>query len=293
MTQPSEAREEMLENLRPRGVGEILDAAVALYRARFGALVRLTVLVVVPVQLLNVLITLSTRPDDVTFGATGPTPVYDDGRAFWVPLAGTIVMNVVLVLSTAFATAAVLHLVADEYLGGPATGNTSAQLALRRLPAVLGLGALVSIVVILATFLCVVPGVFLQVAWVVAMPALLLEDQRIGGALSRSMALTKRRWWQCFAVHYVGSILTAVVTFALTLAVVGAIHVAVEGTEALAIGQGVAGAITSTLTTPFAAAAIIVLYFDLRVRAEGFDIQMALREIDRSRAATAATGAPA
>jgi glycerophosphoryl diester phosphodiesterase family protein len=277
----------VLENLRPRGVGEILDAAVALYRARFGPLVRLTVLVVLPVQLLNVLITLSTRPEDVTFGATGPTPVYDSSRAFWVPLAGTVVMNVVLVLSTAFATAAVMQLVADTYLDGPTTGTASAHLALRRLPAVLGLGAVVSIVVILATFLCVLPGVFLQVAWVVAMPALLLENKRIGEALGRSLQLTKRRWWQCFAVHYVGSILTAVVTFALTLAVVGGIHVAVHGTEALAIAQGVAGAITATLTTPFVAAAIIVLYFDLRVRAEGFDIQMALRDMDRRRAGAA------
>jgi hypothetical protein len=290
VTQRSEAREDMLENLRPRGVGEILDAAVALYRARFGALVRLTVLVVLPVQLLNVLITLSTRPDDVTLGATGPTPVYDSSRAFWVPLAGTVVMNLVLVLSTAFATAAVMQLVADTYLDGPTNGRASAHLALRRLPAVLGLGLAVSIIVILATFLCVIPGIYLQVAWVVAMPALLLEDKRIGEALSRSMALTKRRWWQCFGVHYVGSILTAVVTFALTLAVVGVIHVAVHGTGALAIGEGIAGAITSTLTTPFVAAAIIVLYFDLRVRAEGFDIQMALRDMDRNRAAA---GAPA
>jgi hypothetical protein len=275
----------MLENLRPRGVGEILDAAVVLYRARFGALVRLTVLVVLPVQLLNVLITLSTRPEDVTLGATGPAPVYDSSRAFWVPLAGTVVMNLVLVLSTAFATAAVMHLVADTYLGGPATGSESAHLALRRLPAVLGLGVTVSVLVIIATFMCVLPGVFLQVAWVVAMPALLLEHKSIGQALSRSMALTKRRWWQCFAVHYVGSILTALITFTLTLAVVGAVHVAVHGTEALAIAQGVAGAITSTLTTPFVAAAIIVLYFDLRVRGEGFDVQMALRDIDRRRAA--------
>jgi len=47
----------VLANLRPRGVGETLDAAVALYRSRFGALVRITALVVIPVQMLNVLVT--------------------------------------------------------------------------------------------------------------------------------------------------------------------------------------------------------------------------------------------
>jgi hypothetical protein len=275
----------MLENLRPRGVGEILDAAVALYRARFASLVRLSAMVVIPVQLLNVLITLSTRPNDVTFGATGPTPTYSTREAFWVPLAGTIVMNIVVVLSTAFATAAVMRLVADTYLGTPTTGSNSAQLALRRWGAVLGLAIITSVVVIAGTFACVIPGVFLQVAWVVAMPALLLEDKRIGQALHRSLELTKRRWWSCFAVHYVGSILTGVVTFALTLLITAGIHFAVHGTAALAVAQGFSGAITGALTTPFVAAAIIVLYFDLRVRAEGFDIQMALRDMDLARAA--------
>jgi hypothetical protein len=275
----------MLENLRPRGVGEILDAAVALYRARFGALVRLTVLVVLPVQLLNVLITLSTRPEDVTLGANGPTPVYDSDRAFWVPLAGTVVMNVVLIASTAFATAAVMQLVADAYLGGSSTTSESAHLALRRLPAVIGLALLTSVLTIMGFGACLLPGFFLWVIWSVSMPALLLEQNTVGKALARSYGLVKRRFWTTFAVRIVGAVLTAVVTFALTLAVLGAVHVALHGTGALAIAQGAAGAITSTLTTPFAAAAIIVLYFDLRVRAEGFDIQIALRDMDRSRAA--------
>jgi hypothetical protein len=281
----------MLENLRPRGVGEILDAAVALYRARFAALVRLTAIVVIPVQLLNVLITLSTRPSDVTFGATGPAPTYNGQEAFWVPLAGTVVMNVVVVLSTAFATAAVTRLVADTYLDTPRTGNESARLALRRLPAVLGLAIVTSVLVIAGTFACLLPGIFLQVSWAVAMPALLLEDKRIGQALNRSMQLTRHRFWNCFAVHYVGSTLTALIAFALTLVAMGVFHAAVHGTAAFAIAQGVAGAVTSALTTPFVAAAIIVLYFDLRVRVEGFDIQMALHRMDVGGTATAIAGA--
>ena len=39
----------MVPELRPRGIGEILDAAVALYRARFGQLIRYSAIVVVPV----------------------------------------------------------------------------------------------------------------------------------------------------------------------------------------------------------------------------------------------------
>jgi hypothetical protein len=283
----------MVENLRPRGIGEILDAAVALYRARFGPLVRLTALVVVPVQVLNVLITLSTTPSDVTFGVGGPTPVYDERDTVWVPLAGTLVSNVVVVLSTAFATAAVMRLVADTYLDAPTTTRDSAQLALQRLPAVLGVATLTSLMIIAGTFACVIPGLFLQAVFAVAMPALLLEGKRVGQSLNRSAQLTKGRRWQSFSVVYVGSMLTGLVTFGLTLLIGGAINFAVHGTVALAVAQGVSGAVTAALTTPFVAAATIVLYFDLRVRAEGFDIQMALHDLDRVPARGAGSIAPA
>jgi hypothetical protein len=273
----------MIANLRPRGVGEVLDAAVALYKARFVQLVKLTTIVVVPVQLLNVLITLSTRPSDITIGTTGAQPVYDGDEAVWVPLAGTIVMQVVVVLSTAFATAAVTRLVADTYLDQPTSAGGSTRLALHRLPAVLALSIVTSLLVIAGTFACVVPGIWLQVSWAVAMPALLLEEKGVRAAMSRSFALTKFRWGQCFAVYYVGSLLSSFVALGLTAVLDGAISVAVEGTAALAIAQGVSGAITAALTTPFIAAAVVVLYFDLRVRGEGFDIQMALHDMDHAR----------
>jgi hypothetical protein len=101
----------------------------------------------------------------------------------------------------------------------------------------------------------------------------------VRAALTRSFALTKTRWWQCFAVYYVGSMLTSLVAVGLTAVLDGAIGAAVGGTTALAIATGVSGALTSALTTPFLAAAIVVLYFDMRVRAEGFDIQVALQHM--------------
>jgi hypothetical protein len=273
-----------MENLRPRGIGEILDAAIALYKARFGALVKLTALVVVPVQLLNVLVTLSTAPNDVTFGATGPTPVYDSRHAFWVPFAGTVVMNIVTVLSTAFATAAVMRVVADTYVGQPSDVRTSARLAWRRFPAVIGASIATGFLTIIGLLACVVPGLYLQAMFSVTIPALLLEGLGVGEAIRRSTALTRGRRWQCFAVLYVGSLLAGAISFGLTLLIDVPVNAALDGTTALAIAQGVAGALTAALTTPFQAAAIIVLYFDLRVRAEGFDVQMALQRLDRSRA---------
>jgi hypothetical protein len=274
-----------MENLRPRGIGEVIDAAIALYKARFGALVKLTALVVVPVQLLNVLVTLSTAPSEVTFGATGPTPVYDSRTSFWVPFAGTVVMNVVTILSTAFATAAVMRLVAGTYVGQASAVGDSARLAWHRFPAVIGASFVTGILTIIGFAACIVPGLYLQAMFSVTIPALLLESLGVRAAIRRSTELSRGRRWQCFAVLYVGSLLAGAIAFGLTLLIDVPVDAALDGTTALAIAQGVAGALTAALTTPFQAAAIIVLYFDLRVRGEGFDVQMALQRLDRARTA--------
>jgi hypothetical protein len=148
------------------------------------------------------------------------------------------------------------------------------------------LASITSLLVIGGTLACLLPGLFFQVIWAVAMPALLLEGRSVVGSLKRSFDLTKSRIGSTFAVVYVGSLLAGLVSFGLTLLAFAAIGAAVEGNTALAVAQGLAGAITSVLTTPFTAAALIVLYFDLRVRTEGFDVQVALQRLDAARAAT-------
>ena len=68
----------MVSELRPRGIGEILDSAVALYRARFTRLVKVAAIVVVPVQALSAIVLLSAQPDHYSLSVTGAvTPQYD------------------------------------------------------------------------------------------------------------------------------------------------------------------------------------------------------------------------
>ena len=42
------------------------------------------------------------------------------------------------------------------------------------------------------------------------------------------------------------------------------------------VAQGAVNIVASVLTTPFVAAATVALYFDLRIRDEAFDVQMAI-----------------
>ncbi len=82
----------MVPELRPRGIGEILDTAVALYRARFTRLARVAAAVVIPVQALSAIVLISARPDSISFGVTGSVTPHYDSNSFATQLGAIVVV---------------------------------------------------------------------------------------------------------------------------------------------------------------------------------------------------------
>jgi hypothetical protein len=142
---------------------------------------------------------------------------------------------------------------------------------------------LVGLLTIVGFALCILPGIWLAVSLLVAMPAMLLERITVSQAINRSFALVRTRWWECFWVWLLYSLLNLFVTFAFTALLAGTLGRAVHGDVGRALTTTMSATIGALLTLPFAASAIIVLYFDLRIRKEGFDVQMALQRLDTAR----------
>src|SRR4051812_34407106 len=93
--------------LRPLGIGEILDVAIKIYRARFGTMVRAVIVVLGPVFVLIAAIALSLpQSDNLTdVSQPGATPTFDAG-SFWTFLAGTLVIFVIAYIGSQLATGA-------------------------------------------------------------------------------------------------------------------------------------------------------------------------------------------
>ena len=178
-------------------------------------------------------------------------------------------------LSVLLATATCFKAVADAYLGVEPDWRRSLKFAARRLPALVGLAILGGLAVGLATLALVVPGIWLFVSYAVAVPALLLE--RIGpvAALRRSFRLVKGRWWATFGVLLVGYLLASIVGAIVQSVITLVPSILADGnTAALAFGSAVGGTVGAVITTPYSAAVVALLYFDLRVRKEGLDLQL-------------------
>src|SRR5262249_27403474 len=127
----------MVSELRPRGIGEILDTAVALYRARFRKLMLVAATVVIPVQVLSALVLLSAQPDSYdNLNFTGSVSPHYDSNSAAIGFAAFLVITVVNLLSTAFIVAVCTRIVADAYIDRDSTARDSVRVVGPRVLAV-------------------------------------------------------------------------------------------------------------------------------------------------------------
>jgi hypothetical protein len=261
--------------LRPLDLGGTLDTAIKIVTRNAGTLMLAVLVVVVPLEVLSLLIVESTtRVYDVgsSFAVTGDRGgvLYDDEGAY---VAGQIAVGIVSVLTSLLSTVACFKAVADAYLGRRPRAGSSLRYAARRLPSALWLTLVMVVVLIPAFIALLLPGIWLLVAFSVALPALLIERVRGLGALRRSFRLVKGHWFRVFLTLLVAWILISVLQAVVSAALVAVAILALDSTSFAAhVTETVANIAGSALTTPFLSAVTVVIYFDLRVRKEGFDL---------------------
>jgi hypothetical protein len=266
--------------LRPLGVGEILDVALKIVWRNAGTLVRIVVFVVLPVQILTALLAASVSPRSINSSSsfsfrsqTSNSPfTASDVKAF---VGYGIAVLILGLLSSTLSSAACFRAIASAYLGERTDWKSSLGYAVKHLHSIIWVTVLAGLAAALGLVLCVLPGVYFWVSFSIAVPVLLTEGKRGKSALGRSKALVKNYWWRAFGVTVLGYILTGILSGAIEGALVGFTSISAGDSSLTAIIVSVvAGTASKLVTTPFVAAFIIVLYFDLRVRKEAFDLQL-------------------
>jgi hypothetical protein len=275
--------------LRPLGVGEILDVGIKIYWRHAVTLFKIVVFVVLPAQIVVNIVQVSAAPSDTnvfgggglfgpTFGTSGDVSTMTNSEAvtFAVGIGVALLLNA---LAGKLAQGACFRAVADAYLGDPISARSSLRYAFRRLPALVGVSILATLLALLGLVFCFVPGVYLWVAFFVAVPALLVEGVGPIKALGRSRRLVKGRWWAMFGVATVGWFLVFLVSSVVSGLVLGVAAVGSRGTVVGFVLATLSTTAGSMLTTPAVAAFATVAYIDLRVRHEGFDLLLLTQRI--------------
>lgn len=241
--------------LRALSVGEILDASFTMYRKHFGALATIVLVCsLVPVVLGMYLMALG--------GLFTNIPLW----LFY------LLLSVVL---GAIATGATVFVVSESYLGRTITASDAFRRAAPRFGAIAVCSLTLGIVVMLGFLLLVVPGFILGCGLVLAIPAVVLEPQLVpSDALSRSWALTRGNRGRMFALLATAFILIYVPAIAVEglITLFGPSGGLRSGTS-VGIAQ-VASSLVQMFLSPLLYCVLTVAYYDLRVRKEGFDLEL-------------------
>ena len=186
--------------------GRVIDLAFATIRNNPGVTLGLA-LVVGAIPGLLVTYASSQFPADAMSAASA---------AFWAVFAVSIIGGMVVsALTQAFLTRATVA----QSEGRMASLAESARAGLVVIIPLIGLAVLTSVGITLGLVLLIVPGVMLMVAWSVATPVLVEEQQGIIESIQRSNDLTRGSRSKIFILMIVVGILAAVATGAVEMMV--------------------------------------------------------------------------
>jgi hypothetical protein len=274
--------------LRPLGIPELLDGSItAIRRYPKATLVPsfLVALALGAVNFLTVLVSLTMYRGIDDLGPntmTGSDLAGIVGPTVFVAMVGGLVQFVATVLLTGIITA----VMGQAVLGNPVTLAEAWEVVRPRAWRLLGLGLLVGLIVGLGLLFCLIPGVILAVYLSVASAALVLERSTVGASIGRSWRLVSGAFWRTFGALVLMVIIYFVINVAISVPFavpelvapsVDSATLEVDETRFVinnAIST-VGGVIVSTITLPFIAAVISLIYMDRRMRTEGLDITLA------------------
>lgn len=238
--------------LRPMGLLQIIDRTFRLYRSNFWLFFGMSAIVYLPVGFLQ--------------GVLGQR-----GQLVAVPL---------LLIAYPLVLGAITKAVSDRYMGEAATVAGSYRYVFKRLiPFVLTLT--VSFLLVLGGVVLLVVGAIVFSFWVAFVSEIfIIEDKRYFAAIWRSKFLIGKGVWVQVAVL---GFITAIIAYSiqLPLQLPGMLLALLTDKHSLIASflLGIGSGLGQALAQPIGLVASILLYYDSRIRKEGFDLEVLAREL--------------
>jgi len=285
-----------MSDLRPMSFGEVLDGAFTMYRRHFGLFMKLSAVTWgLPAALLLYL--------RLRFSGTTP----DQSLAiFQTHLPELIILGLVwlvaIVVATVMLTAGSIRVISSAYLGSVSTFGDALRLAASKIvPLVLvGLGKglllliiwivgfvvwalLVSIANLFGVASAVLVAIlglgglfwflaFVLCGYALTTPVVVLEELASSfDAFGRSWDLTRSFKLKAFGLWLVVWILTWLVPFCFVFGVGYVVQTKAPGLE---LAVSVVNSLVSIALAPVLPCMLTLFYYDLRMRREGFDLQV-------------------
>ena len=260
--------------LRPLEIGDLLDETFRMYRRHFLLFAGLSVILSIPSAALSgfsYFALFNGLLQQTSPGEISASPQPNLGMLETLLVTYGIAALIILIL-VPFIYGAVAYAACESALGRPVTASGVLMGVLRRYFSLLGYWVLIGLMAIL---FCLLPlWIWIWVGWAVVMPVMFVENVGLVAAMSRSWRLVEGRWWRTFLIIFLLFVVYEVVRIAL-----GAYLALAQGLLQLLFPSVVilwftaaTTVIVDSLVNPVIQIAIVLIYFDLRVRKEALDL---------------------
>lgn len=279
-----------LLDLRPLSVGELFDRTFRLFRKHFFVFLSIAVITQLPTIMLQILFVAfvgSATPEQFLLSQQ-PEQLF---LPFFLVAIGIGIISLVF---TQIGTAALTRAVSDSYLGRAISFDGAFRRmgnSWLRLIAAFMVGGLVMMLIFIPTFLItVIPclgiliaiplffvlGAAANIVFSLLPPVVVLENLGIIDSLKRAWELGKLRFWWVFGYLFLLGLLTGVIIVGPAFLIGAIIPLIMGNTNPViqAIIQQVVSLVLTAVFLPIRFAAITLMYFDLRIRFEGFDLMV-------------------
>ncbi|MDQ6887029.1 MAG: hypothetical protein M3068_07000 [Gemmatimonadota bacterium] len=243
-----------LTALRPRTGAEIIDAAFQLFRQHYAQLVTLTAVTFAPYIIVQFLM-LGGRRGEMSPGRT----------------LATVSLLIVALIIGSLSEAATMIAVADGYLGRPVDAGAALQQTFSQaLPIVLAsLRKWIFVGLGFALFLG--PGIYLYAQYFAVPAVIVLEKRGVGDAFRRTRQLSqgeKRK--------ILGTLGLATLVYFIFQLIVGSMLTSLVGNPAIGT---LLQQVFTILVYPLISVISTLMYYDVRIRKEAYDIEVMSAEL--------------
>ncbi len=193
----------------------------------------------------------------ITFPANAQDPQPSDMLYFLIFIALSMMLS-------SLSSALMLEYVSKRYLGKSQTLSDYLNSVLPIIFPIMGLSLLIAMIVGIGMVALIVPGVFCALALSIAVEILIVERKGVMHAIARSFHLTKGEKGEIFMFTLLIMVLTFAFQQLLTM-IFKALNVAQLEQLVLMISQ--------ILLAPLGASIFILVYFNIRIKKEGFHLE--------------------
>ncbi len=263
----------MSADIRPLSTGELLDKTFSLYRNNFVVFAGIAAVANVIPLVLELLVDFTSGSNDVSALGTISTGLI--GRI------GTIVASAIAQGATVYAVSAI-------YLGSATSISDALRKVSGKIWRIIGINFALGLLLVVGLILLIVPGLFWLACYSLAIPAAVLENRGANDALSRSNKLSQGGRLKILLVYLLVLVLQYGMLWLFFFAEAQIFSTDKgAGLSASNLFEAFLQFGVDTLVFPLLTIALVLVYYDQRVRKEAFDLQHLMEALGGSPAQSA------